>query len=152
MARRNPMRDEIAIVGLGSTEFSRDAGGVSPAKLGAEACIAAIHDAGIDKGEIDGVVGALEPGAPRANQMSAILGLTDITHHSSPMPVAVFALVDAMTAIFSGQCDTVLVYYAFTRAPWNSRSAAQDPFRSYLGGMMGGGLKAPPMPDTPRSR
>ena len=32
------------------------------------------------------------------------------------MPVAVFALVDAMTAIFSGQCDTVLLYYAFTRA------------------------------------
>ena len=46
MARRNPMRDEVAIVGLGSTEFSRDAGGISPAKLGAEACIAAIRDAG----------------------------------------------------------------------------------------------------------
>ena len=148
MARRNPMRDEIAIVGVGSTEFSRDAGGVSPAALGAEACVAAIHDAGIDRREIDGVVGALEPGAPRANQMSAILGLEDITHHSSPMPVAVFALVDAMTAIFSGQCDTVLLYYAFTRAPWNSRSAAQDPFRSYLGGMMSGGLKAPPMPES----
>lgn len=148
MASRNPMRDEIAIVGVGSTEFSRDAGGRSPASLGAEACIAAIRDAGVEKGEIDGVVGALEPGAPRANEMAAILGLESITHHSSPMPVAVFALVDAMTAIFSGQCDTVLLYYAFTRAPWNSRSAAQDPFRSYLGGMMGGGLKAPPMPES----
>ena len=148
MARRNPMRDEVAIVGIGSTDFSRDAGAISPAKLGADACIAAIRDAGIDKAEIDGVVGALEPGAPRANEMSAILGLTDITHHSTPMPVAVFGLVDAMTAIFSGQCDTVLLYYAFTRAPWNSRSAAQDPFRSYLAGMMSGGLEAPPLPES----
>jgi acetyl-CoA acetyltransferase len=146
MARRNPMRDEIAIVGLGSTEFSRDAGGRSPASLGAEACINAIRDAGIDKSEIDGVVGALEPGAPRANQMSAILGLSDITHHSSPMPVAVFGLVDAMTAIYSGQCDTVLLYFAFTRAPWNSRSAAKDPFRNYLS--MGAGMKAPPVPEA----
>ena len=146
MARRNPMRDEIAIVGVGSTEFSRDAGGISAAKLGAEACINAIRDAGIEKSEIDGVVGALEPGSPRANQMAAILGLESITHHSSPMPVAIFALVDAMTAIFSGQCDTVLLYYAFTRAPWNSRSAAKDPFRNYLS--MGGGLKAPPMPES----
>ena len=99
-ARRNPMRDEIAIVGLGSTDFTRDAGGRSAASLAAEACINAIHDAGIDKSEIDGVVGALEPGAPRANQMSSILGLSDITHHSSPMPVAIFGLVDAMTAIY----------------------------------------------------
>ena len=148
MSRRNPMRDEIAIVGLGSTDFSRDSGGTSAAGLAAEACINAIRDSGIDKSEIDGVVGALEPGAPRANEMSTILGLKDITHHSSPMPVAVFGLVDAMTAIFSGQCDTVLLYFAFTRAPWNSRSAAKDPFRSYLGGMMGGGLKAPPMPES----
>jgi len=146
MARRNPIRDEIAIVGLGSTEFSRDAGGRSPASLAAEACINAIQDAGLDKTEIDGVVGALEPGAPRPNQMSSILGLSDITHHSSPMPVAVFGLVDAMTAIFSGQCDTVLLYFAFTRSPLNSRSAAKDPFRNYLA--MGGGMKAPPMPES----
>lgn len=146
MARRNPMRDEVAIVGLGSTEFSRDAGGRSPASLGAEACIAAIRDAGVEKGDIDGIVGALEPGAPRPNQMAAILGLDSVTHHSSPMPVAIFGLVDAMTAIFSGQCDTVLLYYAFTRLPWNSRSAAKDPFRRYV--MMGGGTKAPPVPEA----
>jgi acetyl-CoA acetyltransferase len=61
------------------------------------------------------------------------------------MPVAIFGLVDAMTAIFSGQCDTVLLYYAFTRLPWNSRSAAKDPFRRY---MMGGGSGAPPVPEA----
>jgi acetyl-CoA acetyltransferase len=146
MARRNPIRDEIAIVGVGSTDFSRDAGGRSPASLACEAAIAAIRDAGLEKGDIDGVVGALEPGAPRANQMAAALRLPNVTHHSSPMPVAIFGLIDAMTAIFSGQCDTVLLYYAFTRAPWNSRSAAKDPFRNYLG--VGGGTKAPPVPEA----
>jgi len=146
MARRNPMRDEVAIVGLGSTEFGRDAGGRSPASLAAEAALAAIRDAGVGKQDIDGVVGALEPGAPRANQMVAMLELPNVTHHSSPMPVAVFGLVDAMTAIFSGQCDTVLLYYAFTRLPWNSRSAAQDPFRRYI--MMGGGTAQPPVPEA----
>jgi acetyl-CoA acetyltransferase len=145
MARRNPMRDEIAIVGVGSTDFGRDAGGRSPASLAAEAAINAIRDAGVEKGDIDGVVGALEPGAPRANQMVAMLNLPSVTHHSSPMPVAVFGLVDAMAAIFSGQCDTVLLYYAFTRLPWNSRSAAKDPFRRYI--MMGGGTARPPVPE-----
>ncbi|MCA9502161.1 MAG: thiolase family protein [Myxococcales bacterium] len=146
MARRNPIRDRVAIVGLGSTEFSRDAGGRSPAALACEASIAAIRDSGIAREEIDGVVGALEPGAPRPSQLAAMLGLSSVTHHSSPMPVAMFGLIDAMTAIFAGQCDTVLLYYAFTRAPWNSRSAAQDPFRRYLA--MNTGTAKPPMPES----
>ncbi|MAG30282.1 MAG: acetyl-CoA acetyltransferase [Deltaproteobacteria bacterium] len=140
------MRDEIAIVGVGSTDFRRDAVGRSPASLAAEAAIDAIRDAGIGKGDIDGVVGALEPGAPRASQMAAMLGLSSVTHHSSPMPVALFGLIDAMTAIFSGQCDTVLLYFAFTRLPWNSRSAAKDVLRNYA--MMGGGTKVPPVPEA----
>jgi len=144
--RRYPIKDQIAIVGLGSTAFSRDAGGRSPASLACEAAIQAIHDAGMTKADIDGVVGVLEPGAPRANQMAALLELPNVTHHSGPMPVAMFGLIDAMTAIFSGQCDTVLLYFAFTRAPWNSRSAAQDPLRRYFA--MGGGLAKPPMPES----
>jgi acetyl-CoA acetyltransferase len=147
MARRNPMRDEIAIVGLGSTEFGRDAGGRSPASLACEAAIGAIRDAGIEKSEIDGVVGALEPGSPRPHQLASMLGLSSVTHHSSPMPVAMFGLIDAMTAVFAGQCDTVLLYYAFTRLPWNSRSAARDPFRRYFLSM-GGGTAAPPLPEA----
>jgi acetyl-CoA acetyltransferase len=60
------------------------------------------------------------------------------------MPVAGFALVDAINAIFSGSCDTVLLYYAYQRLPWNSRSAAADPFRRYSfdGGVI-------PVPESP---
>jgi acetyl-CoA acetyltransferase len=61
--------------------------------------------------------------------MSAALGLPRVTHFSHPTPVAIFALVDAMNAIFSGACETVLLYFAYLRLPWNSRSAADDPFR-----------------------
>jgi acetyl-CoA acetyltransferase len=76
-----------------------------------------------------------------------MLELPNVTHHSTPMPVAMFGLIDAMTAVFAGQCDTVLLYYAFTRLPWNSRSAAQDPLRRYFLSMMGG-TSAPPMPES----
>jgi len=126
---RNPIRDEIAIVGLGSTGFSRDSGGRSSKALACDAAIRAIRDAGLEAKDIDGIVGANEPGGPNPNQMTAALGLPQVTHFSSPTPVAVFALVDAMNALFSGSCDTVLLYYAYQRLPWNSRSAAKDPFR-----------------------
>jgi acetyl-CoA acetyltransferase len=40
-----------------------------------------------------------------------------------------FAIVDAVNAIFSGSADTVLVVSSMLRLPWASRSAAKDPFR-----------------------
>ncbi len=129
MTARNPIRDQVAIVGLGSTGFSRDAGGRSSKAMACEASIRAIRDAGLGAGDIDGLVGAAEPGGPSPNQMSAALGLPQVSHFSSPTPVAVFALVDAMNAIFSGACETVLLYFSYMRLPWNSRSAAADPFR-----------------------
>jgi acetyl-CoA acetyltransferase len=44
--------------------------------------------------------------------------------------------------VFSGSCDTVLVCSSMMRLPWNSRSAANDPFRRHFmaGGGGGGGL------------
>ena len=144
---RNPIRDEIAIVGLGSTGFSRDSGGKSSKALACEAAIRAIRDAGLEATDINGVVGANEPGGPNPNQMTAALGIPDVTHFSSPMPVAIFALIDAMNAIFCGSCDTVLLYYAYTRLPWNSRSAAADPFRRNA--MMGMGMGSMPVPESP---
>ena len=121
---RNPIRDQVVIVGLGSTGFSRDSGGRSSKAMAVEASIRAIRDAGLEAGDIDGLVGAAEPSGPSPNQMSAALGLPQVTHFSSPTPVAIFALVDAMNAVFSGACDTLLLYFAYQRLPWNSRSAA----------------------------
>jgi acetyl-CoA acetyltransferase len=141
---RNPIRDEVAIVGLGSTGFSRDAGDKSCKALACEASIAAIQDAGISREDINGIVASNEPGGVSPNQMAATLGISDVTHFSSPTAVALFSLVDAVNAIFSGSCDTILMYFTYQRLPWNSRSAASDPFRRYtnLGTVV-------PVPETP---
>ena len=53
---RNPLKDEVAIVGLGSTPYGRDIQR-SWLSLGLEAALKAIDDAGIDRQEIDGIVG-----------------------------------------------------------------------------------------------
>ena len=55
---RYPIRDQVAIVGVGSTGFSRDAGGRSSKSLACEASIAAVRDAGLQAKDIDGIVGA----------------------------------------------------------------------------------------------
>jgi acetyl-CoA acetyltransferase len=63
------------------------------------------------------------------------------------MPVAMFAMVNAMNAVFSGACDTVLLCFAYQRLPWNSRSAARDPFRRSF--QMGAAMPAPESPNPP---
>ena len=138
---RNPIKDQVAIIGVGSTGFARDSGGRSSKALACEASIKAIEDAGISRTDINGIVSTSEPGGPRPNQLTNTLGIPDVTYFSSPTPVAMFSLIDAMNAIFSGACDTVLWSAAFQRLPWNSRSAAKDPFRKYGG--FGGPVPVP---------
>jgi acetyl-CoA acetyltransferase len=136
---RNPIRDQVAIVGVGTTGFSR-AVNRSALALALEASTRAIRDAGLRASDIDGIVATAEPGAPGPQMLASSLGIPDVTHFSSPSPVVMFSLVDAMNAIFSGACDTVLVCSAMLRLPWASRSAASDPFRRHIGGAVGGAI------------
>jgi len=128
---RYPAKDQVAIVGIGSTGFSRDSGR-SSAGLAADASIAAIRDAGLGRDDIDGVVVAAEPGAPPPHQLASILGIPTISHHTRPTPVAGFALMDAVNAVFAGACDTALVCLSMMRSPGTSRSVSGDPFRRNL--------------------
>ncbi len=126
---RNPIKDQVAFVGVGSTGFFRDANARSRLDLALEAGVKAIQDAGLTKSDINGVVGTF----PEARVIASSLGLPEVTHHSNqPMPL-VFAITDAMNAIYSGAADAVLVFHALYRAPAISRSAARDPFRRGLG-------------------
>ena len=77
------IKDQVAIVGLGSTGFSRDAGERSPLSLACEASIKAIEDAGLKPTDLDGVVSTLEPQAPRPNELSSALGIPDVTRRLS---------------------------------------------------------------------
>jgi hypothetical protein len=54
---RNPLKDKVAIVGIGFTEYGRHLQR-TPLSLGLEASIKAIEDAGIPKEEIDGICGS----------------------------------------------------------------------------------------------
>jgi acetyl-CoA acetyltransferase len=128
---RNPVKDRVAIVGVGTTGFSRTSDRSSLA-LALEASTAAIRDAGLTAADVDGVVSVAEPGAPGPEALATALGLTDVTHHTKPTPVVMNSLVDAVNAIHAGAADTVLVCSSMLRLPWNSRSAANDPFRRHF--------------------
>ena len=128
---RNPVKDQVAIVGVGSTGFDRH-GTRTSAALATEAATAAILDAGLTARDIDGVVSTGEPGAPPPQLLAAMLGLTEVTHYPRSTSVVMFALIDAINAVFSGSADTVLVYNPVLRLPWNSRSANEDPFRRHF--------------------
>lgn len=131
MSARYPAKDQIAIVGIGSTGFRRDHGR-SSASLAAEASIAAIRDSGLQRDDIDGVISSGEPGAPSPHQLASMLGIPTITHHTRPTPVAGFSLIDAVNAVHSGACDTALVCCSMMRTPGASRSSGNDAMRRSL--------------------
>ena len=87
MARRNPMRDEIAIVGIGSTKFGRDSGGISAASLACEAAINAIRDAGVARNEIDYKRPIVGMGQVRARICIEKLGRTSLTFGFRLLPL-----------------------------------------------------------------
>jgi acetyl-CoA acetyltransferase len=120
-----PIKDRVAIVGVGSTGFARDAGGRSELSLAAHASIAAIRDAGLGPADIDGVCGTSVPAA----RMVATLGLPNVTWYDNAVAPVGLAIVNAMNAVHAGLCQAVLVYHSMFRTPFWSRSAAGDPFR-----------------------
>ena len=127
---RNPIKDQVAIVGVGSTGFKRDFPGRSKASLMAEAAVAAIRDSGVDKSDIDGVCGTSavfyrsQLGPPTdSTYLVATLGLPRVTYWSNqPVPI-VFSVMDAMNAIHSGSCEVVVLVHPIIRVA----GAAKDP-------------------------
>ena len=136
---RNPIKDQIAIVGVASTGFLRTSDR-TPLANALDASTMAIRDARLTAADINGVVCTNEPGAPGPEALATALGLENVTHFTKPTPVVMNSIVDAMNAVFSGSCDTVLVCASMLRLPWNSRSAANDPFRSHLGSQPAAGI------------
>lgn len=128
---RNPIRDRVAIVGLGSSPYGRDLRR-TPLSLGLEAAVNAIRDAGLDKQAIDGICGTgmtpLAMGNAGFLSLQGALGIERTTWVKNGWLGS--ALVYAAEAVFSGLCDTALVVQASLREPGMSRSAAADPFRA----------------------
>ena len=126
MSGRNPARDQVAIVGLGRSPYGRDRTGCTPGSLVIDAAIAAINDAGLKAGDIDGICGS----HVAAQYVQGALGIPRVAWFANPPVVIGNQLVAAVAAIASGMADTVLVYHNGYRMPYASRSAARDPLRA----------------------
>ena len=104
-------RDRCAIVGIGSTDFSRDSGR-SDLTLATQASLAAIHDAGLAPQDIDGIV-RCDMDHVHHNDLVHALGLPGLDYFGDAGPggVAPCGMVgQAVAAILSGQATNVLVF------------------------------------------
>jgi acetyl-CoA acetyltransferase len=137
---RNPLKDTVAVVGVGSTAYGRDLQR-SELSLGLEAALKAIEDAGLDRNQIDGICGTgmtpLAQGGAGFLTLQGALGIEKATWVKNGWLGSCF--VYAAEAVFSGLCDAALVVQAYTRGVGMSRSAANDPFRLRAANLSPGG-------------
>jgi acetyl-CoA acetyltransferase len=105
--------DQAAIVGYGATEFSKNSGR-SELRLAVEAALAAFSDAGIDPGEVDGIV-TFTMDNNYEQEVFRNLGGRDLKFFSrigSGGGATCAPLQQAAMAISSGIADVVLCYRA----------------------------------------
>jgi acetyl-CoA acetyltransferase len=130
------LRDRCAIVGIGTTDFSRDSGR-SDLTLALQATLAALDDAGLSPNDIDGIV-RCDMDLVRPNDLVQALGLSDLTYWGEVGPggVAPCAQVaQAAGAILSGQATTVLVFRALNgRSGRRYGAAAPEASAARVGG------------------
>jgi acetyl-CoA acetyltransferase len=122
---RFPMRDRVAVVGVGTTSYSRSAPAYSRLSLAAEAGRLAIEDSGLDRSEIDGISGTLVPVWDVQSSLAIPVSRWWCNTH---LPAS-FPFLEAANAVASGACETALAYHSTMVTPRMSRAAAQDPFR-----------------------
>ncbi len=129
--------DRAAIVGIGSTEFSKDSGR-SELSLAAEAVKAALDDAGLKPTDVDGMVTFTIDQNEEVDVARAV-GCNDLTFYSR-VPygggAATGCVLQAAMAVATGIADTVVVYRAL-----NARSGHFE--------MKGRGLNCRPLPPSP---
>lgn len=118
MAGATGIKDRIAIVGVGNTDYGamyRDLDRErSPYELAADAMKAALEDSGLDKRDIDGLITIRLPDYRR---MADVLGMDQlrlVNGLEATGRMAGVALQYAMSAIYAGQAETVAIVYGNT--------------------------------------
>jgi acetyl-CoA acetyltransferase len=114
VSERNELRDAAAVAGIGATEFSKESGR-SELRLAVEACEAAIADAGLEPGEIDGMVTYTQDTNPEI-EIARNLGVGELSffsriHHGGG--AACGTVQQAVLAVHAGVADYVVCYRAF---------------------------------------
>jgi acetyl-CoA acetyltransferase len=141
---RNPIKDKVAFAGVATTGFRRDGGDVTEGALALRACIDAVCDAGLRAQDIDGICGS----QPHPAYVQSALGIPEVTWFAQlDIPFAAQVMA-AMNAVYSGSCDTVLAYHGVYRNAFNSRAAANDPFRRLSPALVAAMAGAAPMPES----
>ncbi|WP_433327123.1 lipid-transfer protein [Spirillospora sp. CA-294931] len=105
---------KAAIAGIGATEFSKESGR-SELRLAAEACLAAIRDAGLTPADVDGLVTfAADASSEIAVQRElGIPGLRFFSRVDYGGGAACGTVAHAAMAVATGQADVVVCYRAF---------------------------------------
>ncbi len=106
------LRGKAAVVGIGSAGCG-EAPGRNATELMAEAALAAIGDAGLRLGDIDGVFAATSTHAFPTLSVSEYLGLKPRYQDGTNIGGASFEahLLSASMALAAGQCDAALICY-----------------------------------------
>jgi acetyl-CoA acetyltransferase len=127
-------RDRCAISGIGATDFTRDSGR-SELSLATEAALAAIADAGLSPGDIDGIV-RCDMDLVRSNDLVDALGMTQLDYFGDAGPGGVAPcgqVGQAVAAIIAGMATNVLVYRSL-----NGRSGRRFGLSSVTSDRVGG--------------
>lgn len=129
-------RDKCAVVGIGQTAFSRDSGR-SVLSLALEAALKAIADAGLEVGDIDGIVRADSDNVTHYS-LAAALGAKNIRYWADTGPGGVAPCMMmglAMGAVLSGQAKAVLAFRSLNgRSEARLGAGAQRTNRQAIGG------------------
>jgi acetyl-CoA acetyltransferase len=134
---RNALHDRTAIVGVGHTGCSKDAG-VAPQVLWLRAITEAVEDAGLTVQDIDGISTPFTDtrpaeAVPTPFNLTEALGLPGLRWHSGPLGGAYLlgSVAAAVQAVATGQCTTALAVHAMQRpkqrgpVAYNYRGAQQ---------------------------
>ncbi|MCD4524244.1 hypothetical protein [Nocardioides sp. cx-173] len=106
---------EAVVVGIGRTAFSK-ASGRTPLAMAAEAARAALSDAGIPAGEVDGVIDFHTNDSASAADVGRAIGAVDLgvaLDVSGGGNVAVTVVGQAVAAVQAGICTTAVVFRSF---------------------------------------
>jgi acetyl-CoA acetyltransferase len=127
-AVRDPLSDQTAIAGIGWTAFTKDSG-TTVVNLAAEASLKAIEDAGLEVGDIDGIVTYWwRPDTIMPRDLAEALGITEChfeLFNNVGGSWSCAAVTAAAMAVHAGMCRNVLVYRAMNGRSQEPRGAPQ---------------------------
>ncbi len=121
-------RAQVAIVGIGCTEFTKDSG-VGVFTLAAQAVRAAIEDAGLSFADIDGLCTFGTNDSIPPNVLAQALGIQSLSYYVDQFyggSVALTMLGQATIALSAGVADCIVVYRALNgRSGVRKRAAGE---------------------------